>query len=99
MEERQRAEKKLRESKNAEFAPRWFNLTGDKAPTPWGDLEIYEYNGKYSEHRKQEEANAAGKTVDVEQLKKIPFNPWQFEQSEGQSVAYGGQVLPVSQSS
>lgn len=99
LEERQRAEKKLRESKNAEFAPRWFNLTGDKAPTPWGDLEIYEYNGKYSEHRKQEEANAAGKTVDVEQLKKIPFNPWQFEQSEGQSVAYGGQVLPVSQSS
>jgi hypothetical protein len=95
LEERQRVEKKMRESKQEEFSPRWFKLSGDVAPTPWGDLEIYEYNGKYDEHRKEAEADAAGKLVDVEQLKSIPFSPWQFQKSEGQSVAHEGQVRPV----
>jgi len=96
MEERQRAEKRLRETKKEEFKPRWFSLTGDVTPTPWGDLEIYEFNGKYTEHRQKEESAASDKPVDVEQLKSITFNPWQFEDSEDQNIAHGSQVLPVS---
>ncbi|KAG0566669.1 hypothetical protein M758_7G064300 [Ceratodon purpureus] len=95
LEERQRAEKRLREAKQEEFTPRWFKLSGDIAPTPWGDLEIYEYNGKYDEHRKKVEAEAAGKPIDEEQLRSMAFNPWQFEESEGQSVALEGQARPV----
>ena len=34
LEERQRVEKKMRESKQEEFSPRWFKLSGDVAPTP-----------------------------------------------------------------
>ena len=93
LEERQRAEKRLREAKQAEFNPRWFKLSGDIAPTPWGDLEVYQYNGKYDEHRKQVEAEALGKPIDVEQLRSMTFNPWQYEESEG--MASDGQVRPV----
>jgi hypothetical protein len=95
LEERQRAEKRLREAKQEEFTPRWFKVSGDVAPTPWGDLEIYEYNGKYDEHRKQVEAETAGKPIDVELLRSMAFNPWQFEESEGHSVAHEGPVRPV----
>jgi hypothetical protein len=96
LEERQRAEKRMREAKQESYSPRWFNLTGDVAPTPWGDLEIYEYNGKYDELRKQEQAQA-GKPVDEEALKSIPFKPWQFEASDVDSLgaAPSSQSLPV----
>lgn len=94
LEERQRAEKRMREAKKESFSPRWFNLTGDIAPTPWGDVEIYEYNGKYDELRKQEQAQA-GKPVDEEALKSIPFKPWQFEASDVDSL---GAAAPSSQS-
>ncbi|KAH9308446.1 hypothetical protein KI387_036357, partial [Taxus chinensis] len=50
LEERQRAEKRRREAKSQQFTPRWFTQTGEVTATPWGDLEVYEYNGKYSEH-------------------------------------------------
>ena len=43
--------------------------------TPWGDLEIYQYNGKYSEHRAA--ADNSGSIDDVD-AKSIEFNPWQY---------------------
>ena len=75
MEEKQRAEKRQRETLKQEFVPRWFRRTGDIASTPWGDLEIYEYNGKYTEHRAQVESRSDNDDLDQ---KSIVFNPWQF---------------------
>ncbi|KAE8661100.1 Oxysterol-binding protein-related protein 3A [Hibiscus syriacus] len=50
LEERQRAEKKNREERGHKFTPKWFDFTDEVAATPWGDLEVYQYNGKYSEY-------------------------------------------------
>ncbi|CAN6471768.1 unnamed protein product [Victoria cruziana] len=77
LEERQRAEKRKREASGDKFAPKWFNLTGEITQTPWGDLEIYEYNGKYTERRA---ATDSGSTVEVD-VKSIKFNPWQYDNS------------------
>ena len=93
LEERQRAETKLREAKGQESTPRWFKMSGDVAPTPWGDVEVYEYNGKYPKHMESTPPDVA---VDVEQLKSITFDPWQFGTNGDQNVAHGSQVLPVS---
>ena len=93
LEEKQRAEKKLREAKKQEFTPRWFKMSGEIAPTPWGDLEVYEFNGKY---RKRRESISAGETGDVEELKSITFDPWQSGPTGDQNVAHGSQVFPVS---
>ncbi|KAL2596847.1 hypothetical protein AAZV13_11G126300 [Glycine max] len=75
LEERQRAEKRSREEKGHSFTPRWFDLTEEVTPTPWGDLEIYQYNGKYTEHRAA--ADNSGSIDDVD-VKSIEFNPWQY---------------------
>lgn len=90
LEERQRAEKKLREAKKQECTPRWFKMSSDISPTPWGDVEIYEYNGLYPKHL---ESIPAGVTADVEQLKSMTFDPWQFSATGDQ---HGSQVLPDS---
>ncbi|CAN7113314.1 unnamed protein product [Brassica rapa subsp. narinosa] len=74
MEERQRAEKRTREEKGQSFTPKWFDITEEVTPTPWGDLEVYQFNGKYLEHRE-----AADKSEDNTDPKSIPFNPWQFQ--------------------
>ncbi|PKA63231.1 Oxysterol-binding protein-related protein 3A [Apostasia shenzhenica] len=75
LEDKQRAEKRHRESLGDQFTPRWFSITGEIAPTPWGDLELYEYNGKYSEHRASIEKSDSVEEVDV---KSIKFSPWQY---------------------
>lgn len=75
LEERQRAEKRAREEKGQKFAPRWFELTEEVTSTPWGDLEIYQYNGKYAEYRAAADNSGSIDNVDV---KSIEFNPWQF---------------------
>ncbi|KAL5130184.1 Oxysterol-binding protein-related protein 3C [Glycine soja] len=75
LEERQRAEKRSREEKGHSFTPRWFDLTEEVTSTPWGDLEIYQYSGKYSEHRAA--ADNSGSIDDVD-AKSIEFNPWQY---------------------
>jgi hypothetical protein len=75
LEERQRAEKRAREEKGHKFTPRWFELTEEVTTTPWGDLEIYQYNGKYTEHRAA--ADNSG-SIDDADVKSIEFNPWQF---------------------
>jgi len=75
LEERQRAEKKTREEKGHKFVPRWFDLTEEVTTTPWGDLEIYQYNGKYTEHRAA--ADDMGSIDDCD-VKAIEFNPWQY---------------------
>ncbi|KAJ4764074.1 Oxysterol-binding family protein [Rhynchospora pubera] len=75
LEEKQRAEKRMREARNDKFTPRWFNLTEDITPTPWGDLEVYEFNGKYTEHRAQIESSTALTDADPTA---IEFSPWQY---------------------
>lgn len=78
LEERQRAEKRNREAKGHRFTPRWFELTDEVTPTPWGDLEIYRYNGKYTEHRASID-NSEGIIIDVDNnVESTEFNPWQY---------------------
>ncbi|XP_051134320.1 oxysterol-binding protein-related protein 3C [Andrographis paniculata] len=75
LEERQRAEKRHREAKGEQFSPKWFDLTDETAPTPWGDLEIFRYNGKYTEHRRAVDSSNSDDTTDV---KSTDFSPWQY---------------------
>ncbi|XP_010553050.1 PREDICTED: oxysterol-binding protein-related protein 3A [Tarenaya hassleriana] len=79
LEERQRAEKRAREERGHKFTPRWFDITEDITPTPWGDLEVYRYNGKYAEHRADADADADGSEGNAAHVKSIQFNPWQYE--------------------
>ncbi|KAJ6992860.1 hypothetical protein NC653_016078 [Populus alba x Populus x berolinensis] len=76
LEERQRAEKRNREVKGHQFTPRWFDRTDEIHPTPWGDLEVYQYNGKYSEHRAAIDSSGSIEETDIRSME---FNPWQFE--------------------
>lgn len=75
MEERQRAEKRNREAKGQQFTPRWFDLTDELAATPWGDLEVYQYNGKYTQHRAAVDSSESEVSDDVTSME---FNPWQY---------------------
>uniref|UniRef100_A0A0A9ABE4 Oxysterol-binding protein n=1 Tax=Arundo donax TaxID=35708 RepID=A0A0A9ABE4_ARUDO len=81
LEEQQRAEKRTREAKGDQFTPRWFNMTDEIAPTPWGDLEVYEYNGKYTEHRAAIDSSNVADEIDVTS---IEFNPWQYRSPSSQ---------------
>ncbi|KAF3505141.1 hypothetical protein F2Q69_00045857 [Brassica cretica] len=74
LEERQRAEKRTREEKGQRFVPKWFDETEEVTPTPWGDLEVYQFNGKYLVHRAA--ADNSEINTDMESTK---FNPWQFQ--------------------
>ncbi|EEF30051.1 oxysterol-binding protein-related protein 3A [Ricinus communis] len=76
LEERQRAEKRNREAKGQQFVPKWFDQTSEIHPTPWGDLEVYQYNGKYTEHR-----SAVDSSDSIEEIHfgSIEFNPWQYD--------------------
>ncbi|XP_041025762.1 oxysterol-binding protein-related protein 3A-like isoform X1 [Juglans microcarpa x Juglans regia] len=74
LEERQRSEKRNREANGHEFTPRWFDLTSEISPTPWGDLEVYSFNGKYAEHRA-----AAVDSVHETDITSTEFNPWQYQ--------------------
>ncbi|KAK3226360.1 hypothetical protein Dsin_006222 [Dipteronia sinensis] len=76
LEERQRAEKRTREAKGHQFTPRWFDLTSEVTPTPWGELEVYQYSGKYTEHRA-----VADSSDSVEEINPTTteFNPWQYD--------------------
>lgn len=78
MEERQRAEKRIREAKGDKFTPKWFDLSDEVTPTPWGDLEVYQYNGKYSEVRATLDNSESIGEINPETTK---FNPWQYEDS------------------
>ncbi|KAL1200559.1 Oxysterol-binding protein-related protein 3A [Cardamine amara subsp. amara] len=75
LEERQRAEKRNREEKGQRFVPKWFDETEEVTPTPWGDLEVYQFNGKYSVHRAAADDNSEDNT----DVKLTQFNPWQFQ--------------------
>ena len=77
LEERQRAEKRHREDKGHQFTPKWFDLTEEITPTPWGDLEIYLYNGKYTEHRAALDGSSA--STDADDVRSTEFNPWQYD--------------------
>ncbi|KAL3625862.1 Oxysterol-binding protein-related protein 3C [Castilleja foliolosa] len=75
LEERQRDERRNRETKGDQFTPKWFDQTDEITPTPWGDLEIYRYNGKYTEHRNVVDSSVA---VDAGDVQSLEFNPWQY---------------------
>ncbi|XP_018445238.1 oxysterol-binding protein-related protein 3A [Raphanus sativus] len=74
LEERQRAEKRSREQTGQPFVPKWFDETDEVTPTPWGDLEVYQFNGKYLVHR----AAANNSEINTD-MKSTQFNPWQFQ--------------------
>lgn len=76
LEERQRAEKRTREEAGQPFVPKWFDETDEVTPTPWGDLEVYQFNGKYLVHRA-----AANNSETNTDMKSTQFNPWQFHTS------------------
>ena len=76
LEERQRAEKRNREANGHQFTPRWFNLTSEVTPTPWGELEVYQYNGKYIEHRAVADSSDSGEEINPTTTE---FNPWQYD--------------------
>lgn len=69
----------MREAKGDEYKPKWFDLTTEISPTPWGELEVYRYNGKYDEHRAAiENSDCVAEDVKAESTE---FNPWQYEDS------------------
>lgn len=78
LEEKQRAEKRNREAQGHQFTPRWFDITSEISPTPWGDLEVCRYNGKYSEYRASVDSSDSIEEVDVSSTE---FNPWQYRNS------------------
>lgn len=78
LEERQRAEKRNREARGQQFVPKWFDQTDEIHPTPWGDLEVYQYNGKYTAHRAAVDSSDSIEEIDI---RSIEFNPWQYENS------------------
>lgn len=75
LEERQRAEKRNREASAQQFKPRWFDLTDEVTTTPWGDMEIYQFNGKYTEHRATIDNSDV---INEDDVRSIEFNPWQY---------------------
>ncbi|KAK4748198.1 hypothetical protein SAY87_014784 [Trapa incisa] len=77
LEEKQRSEKRRRELKGHDFTPRWFDLTTEISPTPWGDLEVYKYNGKYGEHRALLNSSDAIENANAAEME---FNPWAYEE-------------------
>lgn len=83
LEERQRAEKRIREAKDDMFTPKWFDLSDEVTPTPWGDLEVYRYNGKYSELRATLDNSESLGEINPETTE---FNPWQYEDSAAEWV-------------
>ncbi|KAJ0027716.1 hypothetical protein Pint_35409 [Pistacia integerrima] len=76
LEERQRTEKRTREAKGDKFTPKWFDFTDEVAPTPWGELEVYKYNGKYAEHRAA--LDSSNSDAESSNAKSTEFNPWQY---------------------
>lgn len=77
MEERQRAEKRNREENGDQFTPKWFDITDEITPTPWGDLEVFRYNGKYTDHRTAIDSSDAI-AIDLKDVQSMEFNPWQY---------------------
>jgi len=80
LEEKQRAEKRAREAKGDNFTPRWFDMTEDVATTPWGELEIYRFNGKYLQHRTDTDSSD---NIELEDVRTKEFNPWQYGDLSG----------------
>ncbi|KAL8036641.1 hypothetical protein ABFS82_12G168100 [Erythranthe guttata] len=76
LEERQRAEKKTREGKKEQYKPKWFDLTNEIGSTPWGDLEVYKYNGEYEKWRA--EVDNADSIEEETETNSTEFNPWQY---------------------
>eukprot|EP00475_Leptophrys_vorax_P039165 TRINITY_DN7022_c0_g1_i1.p1 TRINITY_DN7022_c0_g1~~TRINITY_DN7022_c0_g1_i1.p1 ORF type:complete len:456 (+),score=66.76 TRINITY_DN7022_c0_g1_i1:85-1368(+) len=76
LEERQRAERREREKRKEGYTSKWFRPTGEEAITPWGELEIYEYNGAYNERKDSKES------AKVEEVASQEFDPWQFKDVE-----------------
>lgn len=76
LEEQQRDEKRIREAKGDQFTPKWFDLTTEISSTPWGELELYRYNGKYAQHSA---AIAKSGSIKKNESGLLDFNPWQYD--------------------
>ncbi|KAI3846475.1 hypothetical protein MKX03_034956 [Papaver bracteatum] len=76
LEVRQRNEKKKREANGDKYTPKWFGITDEVTITPWGEMETYEYNGKYSKHRSM--VNSSSVSSDEVGVVPTKFNPWQY---------------------
>lgn len=60
--------------------PRWFDMTEEVATTPWGELEIYQFNGKYLQHRTDTDSSD---NIELEDVQTKEFNPWQYGDLSG----------------
>ncbi|KAI3839921.1 hypothetical protein MKX03_025186 [Papaver bracteatum] len=76
----QRKERKRRETNGDKYSPKWFDSTKQVVITPYGDTQIYKYNGKYDEHRATVNSlNISAGEVDVQPTE---FDPWQYGQEK-----------------
>ncbi|KAI3871386.1 hypothetical protein MKW98_024555 [Papaver atlanticum] len=73
LEERQKAEKKRRKASGVKYSPKWFDRTEEVVATQWGDLEVYQFNGKYTERRELLNNSNCGASNGRE----TEFHPWQ----------------------
>ncbi|KAI3920675.1 hypothetical protein MKW92_021036 [Papaver armeniacum] len=80
LEVRQRKERKTRETKGDKFTPKWFDLTTQVITTPYGDTQIYKYNGKYDQHR--ETVNCLNISASEVNVQPTEFDPWQYGQEK-----------------
>ncbi|RZC91583.1 hypothetical protein C5167_027646 [Papaver somniferum] len=80
LEVRQRKERKRREANIDKYTPKWFDLTGEAVITPYGDTQVYKYNGKYDEHR--ETVNSLNISADEVDGQPTEFDPWQYGQEK-----------------
>ncbi|MCL7045848.1 hypothetical protein MKW94_010179, partial [Papaver nudicaule] len=77
LEDRQKAEKKKRETKGIKYTPRWFNRTDETVATQWGELEVYQFNGKYTEHRASMNSSSSEDDSESNVRATTEFHPWQ----------------------
>jgi hypothetical protein len=89
LEELQRAERRLRESKGDTYAPKWFRLAAD---ADLHELEqdvgtaVWEWNGEYEEATKK---RAAAAVEGANPLESLVFDPWCYEETRSGQVVVG----------
>ena len=89
LEELQRAERRLRESKGDEYAPKWFKLATD---ADLHELEqdvgtpVWEWNGLYEESSAKRAADAV---EGANPLESLVFDPWCYEETRSGKAVVG----------
>ncbi|KAI3996303.1 hypothetical protein MKX01_026771 [Papaver californicum] len=57
------------------YSPEWFNRTDEIVTTQWGELEVYQFNGKYNERRAL--LNSSSEDSGASNVRATEFHPWQ----------------------